>query len=395
MSLMTSTLPRIALLISLCTVSVIGCDNKEDTAAKKEDSFQAASGTTKASSAAVGEAMIDPKLRYEIIRVADHCLVVPDSTTIRDCKSREAKRLFKTFYDGERDRIDSLDTLSKTLTSDKPNVHQVAVVLADKIFDTFPGANVGDVRPDVARRLIDATATLDRYDSTRVIPMTTHAALLTGDEATVADLIEMTREHANETLHARATEHLLQYQTDAGLKPLMSALTSDDQKLRAAAARAVARAKTLSDTARAEICPWGKEHITETATATRALAGDILSACGGDMHDVLLSAMEKHQADGTFAREDASILRTLCAPTSDDTKPGDEVCARDVAILADVVTNTDLPSAVRGEALLAIAYQKRDADSLALLKKWKEEGDDTIQEYAAEGLKIMRTAAVQ
>lgn len=339
---------------------------------------------------------VDPEIMQALEAAVTHCEVGVLGNTVNKCQNEEFKKLRAMFKKSEtnpqpKDKIAALDTFSEALKSEKPELAVVASSLLYREFRDFgPSPDPSRFTAPVVQRLIAAVAQSPKYQAAQALRTTVHASMLAGQEDA---LYEMLDQHSYAAVPGLGYPHIMRYARLQAFPKVKQLTQAEDSKIVTAAFRAPRNMPKPTAEEQAEICPWAKGYLSDARDAAYLGAARLMISCQGEYIDALLTEGEKRlEQDNRFTRDDYLVYRDVCfSPIKGLIKEAgfQAQCARTAAFLEKAVNNEKVASLPRGLALFAIYYQRRNAESMAVMQKYKDHADPNIKKYANDSIKSL------
>jgi len=339
-------------------------------------------------SACQSKAKVDPEIMADLEAIVSNCKVGVSGNTVNKCKNKEHKALLKKFSEKKKDKVDALDTFSVALTSENKELAVAASTILYSGFRNF-GTTPKKVSKDVAKRLIEAVAKSPKYQAAQALTAAVHAANLAGEQEALYAMLE---NHPYDSLPGLAYPKIMYYGRMNAFPKVKSLVDSGNKKWAKAALKAPRNMPKPTEEEKAAVCSWADSKIKGNTSDTFYGVGNLMIWCKGEYINTLLTEGEKRLEKNIFTRNDYLLFRDVCfTPIKGLIKEaGKEAqCKRTLTFLEKAVNNESLESLPRGLALFAIYYQRRNADSMVIMKKYKDHKDPKIQKYAKESIESL------
>jgi hypothetical protein len=392
------------LTLGLLTLGPVACDKDKPTDEVKSDGAEPSKKSDaptgdKAGDEALAEAPsgdeapseaapeIDDEIKADLAAILAECEVNVSGCTVTKCKNDEKKTLTDKFElrGGKRakDRGAVIDTFAAALADPSPELQTVAANVMGSAFRSMP--DVESVNPAAARRLIEAWSKLPRYQANQSITGVVHAAMLSGDDEVAAALYQAVEAHP-EANKASAYEALLAHGRLRAFPKVQELSKSDDDKIVVAALTSWRNMYSATDEEKAQICPWITSFLGDPRVDVFEAAGYGAVRCRGEVLDKLLDEGERRLSEShEFTRKHYFVFRDVCFSFMGEKTAGEQAqCDRNYAFLQKVVDDGEVDSDMRGLALDAIYYQRRDATTKALATKYLKHKDEKVAARAKE-----------
>ena len=201
--------------------------------------------------------------------------------------------------------------------------------------------------------------------------------------------------HNNTQLKRNAYTNYMTYGRMIGFKEL-KARTQDntDQDLILAALKAPLYMYKETDQEKSAFCPWAKPYLDHKNLKIAAAAGKVMVKCKGQYIDALLEEGKKRVANQDFSKPFSQVFREPCFEFMKGVtgvSGQQEQCDAVYAFLESVANTDTLSSTVRGSALWNIYYQRRDQQTLDLMRQYENHRDVEIQKRAKSAIHLTTT----
>lgn len=339
---------------------------------------------------------VDPEIMQALEAVVSHCEVGVSGNTVTQCKNDEFKNLRAMFKKSDanpqpKDKVASLDTFSKALKSENKALAVAASSLLYHEYRDFgPTPEPSRFTAPVAKRLIDAVAQSPKYQAAQALRAVVHTSMLAGQQEALYSMLD---QHAYDAIPGLGYPHIMHYARLQAFPKVKELTQAKDPKIVAAAFRAPRNMPELSEEEKTEICPWAKGYLSDPRDAAYLGAARLMLSCKGEYVDALLDEGEKRLASNNrFTRDDYMVYRDVCfSPVKGLIKEAgfQAQCARTATFLEQAVNNEKVESLPRGLALFAIYYQRRNAESMKVMQKYKNHPDPNVKKYANKSIKSL------
>jgi hypothetical protein len=343
-----------------------------------------------------GGPKVDPEIMKALEAVVAHCEVGVSGNTVGKCQNEEYKSLRAMFNKSEanpqpKDKIEALDTFSEALKSEK---QELAVVASSLLYNEYrdfgPSPEPSRFTAPVAQRLIAAVGQAPKYQAAQALKAAVHAGMLSGEQEA---LYQMLDQHSYAAIPGLGYPYIMRYARMQAFPKVKQLAQSEDPKSVTAAFQAPGNMPKPTAEEQAEICPWAKGYLADSRDSAYLGAARLMLSCKGEYIDALLDEGEKRLAkDNRFTRDDYMVYRDVCfSPIKGLIKEAgfQAQCARTAAFLEKAVNNEKVESLPRGLALFAIYYQRRNAESMKVMQKYKNHADPNIKKYANESIQSL------
>lgn len=379
------------LLCSISLVATIGlsaaCDKK------KGDGEKAAAGqgaaAKKATPAAPAEKP-DPAIFSAFEAVSSKCEVDLRYSSIKKCPAEEDKQLGKLL---KADPAKALKTLSLLMEKGDKKARSLGCGL---FYTHLKGAmapiskNPASLSVATAKRLIKVLESTTEYPAFYCARTVVHAASIKGLQD---DLYPVLEKHAIKPVRTGdGYPYLMTYGRMKAFPKIKEIAKGDKPLMIRAALRAPRNMYRATDAEKAEYCAWGKSFLTHEDIFVVQEAGRLMVRCKGEYIDALMAEAEKRLAAKEFKRPLLFVLRNICFSFIGNKGAGTEKqCEANFAFLKKVADDKSVEASVRGLSLWSIYYQRRDAKSLKLMRKYKSHKVKEIKKYANDAIKSLTT----
>jgi hypothetical protein len=373
---------RLALVVGLSAVLALGgCKKKKPTADGGTDTT---GGDDTTASAPLKK---NPQIVEHLKKLQDGCTVSVESASVYSCKAKE-DTAFYDFIRAQRPK-DLYETYAAVITTGDEKQKAVAIAQASNTFFSLDkDLKKANATKDVANAFLDALAKDDR-NAARLAPITTNLSFLAG---TKDRLIKVTDTLANTPARNNAYREFMQFGRLDALPKLKEVAKNKDF-----AASALAAPRSMSDWTDAEknaICPWAKGYLGDSSLNIAAEAGRDLVSCKGEYVDALLDEGEKRLKAKQFDNPFSDVFREVCFEfwgKSGGNAERDAQCKRNYTFLEKVVNDETVKTDVRAWSLWNIYYQRRDKETLAIMRKYQNHKNPEIAKRAKEAITSLTT----
>ena len=329
---------------------------------------------------------VNPKIRELAEAVVAGCQVDEQRAVVTKCTGDEMKSAERWFRDNKpADGAESLSELA--LTADPPVAAAAAV-----LWSRFTSSGNQEVRRANATAPASARALRLLASGTfapTVAKAATYTATLGGRTQHLLDVLEV----APERVRRLGYRNVMSYARLDALPRLQAAAeTAQSPKILSAVLEAPLNLFEATDAERAQVCPWGESYLGHESLEVAATAGKVMVRCRGESIDALLAEAERRVAAGQYARPFSQVLREPCFSMMKgvvDPAAQEAQCERVYAFLESVGNNESVDPEERGRALWNIYYQRRDADTLALLRKYEDHPLPEVREQVGKAIKSL------
>ncbi len=356
-------------------------------------------GTVLSLSACGGsQAKVDPEIMAALENVVQKCKVDVSGNTVTECKDNAFKDLRAMFSKNpkegipKKDKFEALDTFSTALKSENKELAVAASSLLYNEYRTLgTEPDTTKLKPDAAKRMIEAVGQSPQYQAAQSLKAAVHTAMLTQQSEA---LYQMMDNHSYDSIPGLGYPHIMRYGRLDAFPKIKSLADAEDPKLVSAAFKAPRNMYKPSPEEMAPVCQWAKGYLSDSRDAAYNGAARLMIKCQGEYIDALLEEGEKRlKENNRFTRDDYLVYRDVCfSPVKGLIKEAgfQAQCKRTAEFLEAAVNNEKVASRDRGLALFAIYYQRRNADSMKIMQKYKEHPDENIRKYANESIKSLK-----
>jgi hypothetical protein len=358
--------------LSLELASLSGCR-------QKEEPRPAASASAKAPAPAV---QVDAQLFQRLKEIGQACNVdaVEGSVT---CPQGENRRLISEFVTNQRPRGSAVATLASALADPNPAVQTAAANVLNAAFRAPWAADVepGSVKAADAKSLLAAALKLPKQLARQALPGAVHAGFLAG----VGNDVYTALDQADETeLRPLGYRYVMTHGRLGAFGKVQQLAKDPNLAIALAALEAPRSMHDWSEAEKAALCPWALELLQDPRQSVASRGAGLLSSCSGDFVDRLLERAESTLKDGKFNLAELAGLRDVCS-AANVRQPGgatEQQCQRNRKLLGDVIASKKLDAQLRGQALIALAYQWPDDKTLKLARSLEKNADKNLAEQA-------------
>jgi hypothetical protein len=168
---------------------------------------------------------------------------------------------------------------------------------------------------------------------------------------------------------------------------------SDDPLLVAAALRAPRRMPSPTAEEKARFCPWGASFLKHTAPEIAHEAWRLMIRCGGAHVDALLAEARRRLEAADLTPDLTEVLGRLCFKSGSWARltATPAQCRQNYALLQQAVDTGTLPVEARATALWSIYHQRRDAETLELMRRYRDHPEPHIRDRAQQAIRVLTT----
>ena len=316
--------------------------------------------------------------------ISEGCTVSVDSPSVYSCKNKEDSAL-SDFIRKSRPK-DLYETYASLLSSTDAKMRAIAIYEANSSLFTLDN----DLRKANATKPV-ATAFLDAYakDDGYAVHFAEPAVAL-GFLAGLKDRVFKVTESVHTDAKKKGYRKFLQY---GGMEVFPKVQQAAKEKDLAYAA--LEAPYYLSDWTEAEkgpVCPWAKGYLADASSSVAAEAGRVMIKCKSPYIEALLDEGEKRLAAKTLEEPFAGMLGQVCSSfamgAEIETNP---LCKRNFVFLEKMVNDPSLKPDVRASALYNIFSQRRNKESLAVMRKYQRSKVPEIAKRAKDAIDQLAT----
>jgi len=274
-------------------------------------------------------------------------------------------------------------TLAYALKEETPDVRAVT---ANVIYSAFrspwgPDLHRGAVSDADADALLSATLALPKAQARQAIPAAVHASMLSNR----ADALYAALDKSSEAqLRIIGYRYLMTHGRLDAFKKIQDLARDPSSAVVLAALESPENMYNWTTGEQAAICPWAVGLLADTRPAVSAKAASILSNCSGEFVDKLLDSGDAALKANTFSAVQLTAFRDLCSPArrAQPTGPTEAQCQRSRKLLEKVVDSKGLDEQARSTALVSLAYQWPDEETLKFARSLATNSDKSLAEHA-------------
>ena len=328
----------------------------------------------------------NPEVLEHLRKLSEGCTVSIDSASVHSCTNREDSAL-GDFIRRSRPK-DLYETYASLLTSPDPRMRAVAVAAAHSSFAYLDEALRKDNATEpTASAFLDALAKNDGL-AVRLAQPAVDFGFMAGRKDRVLSVTDSVNTNARNV----AYRGFMQFGRTDVLPKLKEVAKQPD--LAAAAVAAPRSMSSWTESERAQICPWIVGYLSDPANSTAAEAGATAIKCKDAYVDALQDEGERRLANKRFENPFARVFREICfelvagAPGAVSDSPR---CKRNYAFLEKVANDESVTPEVRGMSLWNIYYQRRDKETLALMRRYENHKVFEVAKHAKEAIDALTT----
>lgn len=347
---------------------------------KQHASNSAPSASTKATPALPPG--VDAALLGKLNEISKGCKVDVSEGSV-NCPQGEHRTLISEFIANTRSRTGAVATLAYALHDETLLNRAVA---ANVLYSAFrspwgPDLHRGAVTDADASALLTATLALPKTQARQAIPAAVHAAMLSNQASALYTALDKSNESQ---LRVIASRYLMTHGRLDSF-PKVQELSRDPNS--AVALAALESPENMFNWTAAEqeaICPWAQGLLSDNRPPVAAKALALLGNCSGAFVDKLLEGGEASLKSADFSTPQLAAFRDLCAPSrrAQPNGPSEAQCQRSRKLLEKVVDSKALSEQVRGSALISLAYQWADEETLKFAQSETKSSNKSLAEHA-------------
>jgi len=386
----------LAMLVTLLAFGFTACGKKDKKDDGKPGDMSADKGTEKAKPAEPEKpkVVIDEDLMKSLKAIVADCEFTDGSTYVGKCKGKLAEELVeKVKARKEKKFEDTLDTLTVALAD--PD-RKLQIVTADFIssfgyYINNEGEDAAKFNKEAAGRFLAAvSAVKDESLLGRIAVTLTHVAMLTEQDAGVFALADAQGKYVQKYIIANA----MRFGRMRVFPKIQEYAKHEDKSIAENALQSALSMIKATPEELKTICPWAETFLTSDADNLFRQAGFLMIRCKGEYIDKLLTEGEKRLKADKWNREYYFVFRDICfsfMKGAVDEAGLEAQCDRNYKFLEEVAKNKKIDGEFRALALDAIYYQRRDAKTLKVLKKYAGDKDPKIKEMVKKDIESLKT----
>jgi hypothetical protein len=377
MSRLVSTAVAFVLLAS------IACSRKDQPAAEEADA--ASPG------AAVVETPLNPTLVTHVKAHADKCTVNVENGQAYACKDNVTDAMSK--YVRETKPVDFASTLIALVRkTDDAKVSAAAVALFAEQWDNLgEEGKKKNARPAVVKEALAVLGESTGNRATRLAVPVTHIATIAGS---FDELYAVADAHATKDARANVYRNLLVFGSLKAFDKVKEVAEKVPEHTVAALDAATKLGAKATDEEKAAVCPWAQGYLAHQDLRVAAEAGEAMVFCKGKYIDALLAEAETRVANKQYKDPFAMQMREPCFEFIQDVTKmaaNEKQCDAVYAFLEKAANDPNVDDATRGLALWNIYYQRRDAKTLKLMRKYEKSPNKEVAKRAKEAIVSLTT----
>lgn len=332
-------------------------------------------------------ANIDKDLLKQLADVSHACKVDAVEGNV-SCPQGENRRLINEFVANQRSRTAAVATLAHALADSDTALQAVTANLLNGAFrgPWGPDLKAGAVPTADAKALLAAALKAPKAQARQALPAAVLASTLAGQ----TDELFVALDRADQTeLRPVGYRYVMTHGRLAAFDKIQQLVKDSNSALSFAALEAPRNMYGWTEAEKAAICPWAAALLKDPRPNVATRAAGLLSSCGGDFVDALLDRGEQALKAGRFNAGELGAFRDLCSAANlrDASAASEKQCARNRALLNDVIAVKKLDSQTRSMALASLAYQWPDDKTLKLARSLLKDADKSLAEHADRTVK--------
>jgi len=339
--------------------------------------------------------VVDPGLSAAVKAVITGCNVNKRNGWVSDCKNKELetlRALAKT-----KGLKTALETYSVLVASpDKTTRHLVANELGSHYAGSYPPpriykelkANPSVLTADMTLRFIHALKKHTSSTVSKVAPIATHGATLTGNVPTLFFVLD---KHSDKYAKRSGVVNLLVMGRLKYFPKLKQLVGWGDEAILESALTAATHVQEPTAAELAVICPWGKGYLGHKNKNVLGEVTKLMTKCGGTYIDALLDETDRRLKAQKFQVPRSLVNGFPAICTGYPKKAGTEAqCARTLKTLQSIAENEFVDWVVRGEAVRTIGGYWKTPETLALLRKYEASQVPHVKWRAKERIRNLK-----
>lgn len=371
---------RPVLFAALFACLVVSCAKKDAAG----DAVGASSAATTTATASLNATLVEHVKAH-----AEACTVNVEQGQAYACKAGITDALAK--YVRESKPADFATTLvSIVRKKDDAKMSAAAVALLNEQFDNLgEDGKRANATPAAVKELL---AALKESTQNRAARIATPAAQLATIGGAFDDLYAVADGHPTKEARDNVYRNLLVFGRLKGFAKVK--LVVDKPEHRSAALDAVLRMAKATDEEKAAVCPWAKGYLADPSLEIAAKAGQDMLFCRDEYVDALLGEAETRLKNKQYKDPFAMLMREPCFEFVKNVTPkaaAAKQCDAVYAFLEKAANDATVDDATRGMALYNIYYQRRDEQTLKLMRKYENHPNKEVKKRAKEAITSLTT----
>lgn len=314
--------------------------------------------------------------------IAEGCTINVEYGQATSCKNGVDAAAKK--YVSESKPADFVSTLVGLMTQkEDPKLSAAAVGLFyDELDGLTEDGKRANAKPAVVGPLLDYFKQQPGVRGNRLAKGTAHLA-------TMAKMGDKLFEAAAASPSKTARESAYRYAMAYGRMDVFPKIKEAKPDVLAGALAAPRQMAKPTDAEKGAVCPWAKDSLGSTDGETAAAAGNTMVWCRGTYIEALVAEAEKRLAAKQYKDPFAAVMREPCFEFIGKTPNDDATCEKVYTFLEKASNDPGVDDATRGLALWNIYYQRRDAKTLAIMRKYEKSPNKEVAKRAGEAIKSL------
>ncbi len=334
-----------------------------------------------------------------IHKAASDCDLTQSTFTFKCEEYKNAGKVYQKT--GQSEPAKAIETISVMFTDEDPNISNIASRFLSSYTSSFM-ASQASKQPDFIdkatgerllagmKKLAESEKEEDKIRARQIVEQVTHAATLAG---LMDEVVEIYKEVKDVHVKRRILENIMRYGRMAGFPVVKQAVEGDDANMKAAGLRATLNMPRWTDEEREVLCPFGAEYLSDENIQAATHAAGIVVRCKHEEGyvDKLLEEGRRRVKEGQWEGDYVFPYRDVCFRGffGKDKIPPEETCEKVYNFLEWVANQNNVDPTMRGRALGMIYYQRRDAKTHKLLRKYRRHKVKEVQQAALEAMKSL------
>ncbi len=320
-------------------------------------------------------------------KIGDGCTVKTDSAAVYGCKAHEDADLVE--WVAKEKPKDVFDTFAGAIAGKDDKARAAAIALSNRVFSRIDhDLRKANATAGAATVFLDALAK-DDASAPALAATATHIANLAGESERLLDVVGALK---NKNARNESYRTMMTYGRLDVFPAIKEAAKQADHAV--AALSAPREMYDWKPDEAAQVCPWAKGYLGDERIPVAAAAAQDMVRCKGEYIDALLDEGEKRLAAKAFKAPLSDAYREVCFEMMKNVtgQAGKSAqCTRTFAFLEKVANDASVESSVRGLALWNIYYQKRDQETLDLMRRYENHSDPEVSKRAKEAINSLTT----
>lgn len=372
--------PSLLLFTALLASLAASCGKKDEPGA----GGAAASATTTTATTTLNATLVEHVKAH-----AETCTVSVEQGQAYSCKAGITDALSK--YVRETKPADFASTLVTIIRKkDDAKMSATAVALLNEQLDYLgDDGKRANATPAAVKELL---AALKDNTQNRAARIATPAAQLATLAGSFDDLYAVADAHPTKEARDNVYRNLLVFGRAKGFAKVKQ--VAEKPEHRSAALDAVPRMAKATDEEKAVVCPWAKGYLADPSLEIATKAGQDMIFCRDEYIDALLGEAETRLKNKQYKDPFAVLMREPCFELIKNVTPkagAAKQCDAVYAFLEKAANDATVDDATRGMALYNIYYQRRDEQTLKLMRKYENHPNKEISKRAKEAIASLTT----